>query len=173
MNSRRWLALGVCLFALGSSTVLLNARESAQKRFFHQLRRSRHLGSGALFFLCKLLGQRFKTGSEVFSSPSVSNGVVYFGSNDGFVYALDATNGDLLWRTNMGGAVLSSPAVLGELLYAGSSDGNLYALNLLGGEVVWTFSVGALVWTSPTVVDDVVYFGSHNDKIYAIERVNE
>ena len=33
------------------------------------------------------------TGGEVYSSPAVSNGVVYVGSDDGNVYALNATTG--------------------------------------------------------------------------------
>jgi outer membrane protein assembly factor BamB len=31
---------------------------------------------------------RFKTGGEMYSSPAVSNGVIYVGSNDRFLYAV-------------------------------------------------------------------------------------
>ena len=39
----------------------------------------------------------FTTGSSVLSSPAVANGVVYVGSNDNNVYALNATSGAKLW----------------------------------------------------------------------------
>jgi len=38
-----------------------------------------------------------KPESYVNSSPAVVNGIVYFGSNDGYFYALDAVTGHELW----------------------------------------------------------------------------
>ena len=46
-----------------------------------------------------------------FSSPTVLNGVVYFGSEDDSVYALNASTGALLWKFTTGNYVESSPAV--------------------------------------------------------------
>ena len=40
---------------------------------------------------------RYTTGDIVFSSPAVANGVVYVGSDDGNVYALNARTGKLVW----------------------------------------------------------------------------
>ena len=42
-------------------------------------------------------------------SPAVVNGVVYTGADDGNVYALNATNGVVLWNYTTGGVVRSSP----------------------------------------------------------------
>jgi glucose dehydrogenase len=39
----------------------------------------------------------YTTGGKVYSSPAVANGVVYVGSIDGNVYALNASTGALLW----------------------------------------------------------------------------
>jgi len=48
----------------------------------------------------------------VFSSPAVANGVVYVGSQDGNVYALNASTGARLWGFTTGGSVFfSSPGV--------------------------------------------------------------
>ena len=44
----------------------------------------------------------FTTGSAVFSSPAVVNGVVYVGSDDGNIYALNATTGSKLWSFTTG-----------------------------------------------------------------------
>jgi outer membrane protein assembly factor BamB len=41
---------------------------------------------------------QFTTGSKVDSPPSVEDGRVYFGSNDGWVYCVRATDGELIWR---------------------------------------------------------------------------
>jgi len=62
------------------------------------------------------------------SSPAVADGKVYFGLDNGYVYALDAFTGDLVWSYKTEGAVQSSPAISDGLLFVGSNDGNLYAI---------------------------------------------
>ena len=47
----------------------------------------------------------YTTGSEVYSSPAVANGVVYVGSDDNNVYALNASTGAKLWSYATGGSV--------------------------------------------------------------------
>ena len=71
---------------------------------------------------------RFKTGDNVLSSPAVSNGVVYVGSEDNNLYAIDAVTGKEKWRFETGSYVDSSPAVSNGVVYVGSADGNLYAI---------------------------------------------
>jgi eukaryotic-like serine/threonine-protein kinase len=53
------------------------------------------------------------------SSPSVSNGTVYFGSGDGNVYALDAKSGALKWKVQTGDVVHSSAAIADGTMYIG------------------------------------------------------
>ena len=50
---------------------------------------------------------KYTTGNMVESSPAVVDGVVYIGSGDGNVYALNATNGAKLWNYTTGGSGLS------------------------------------------------------------------
>jgi eukaryotic-like serine/threonine-protein kinase len=66
------------------------------------------------------------------SSPAVVNGVVYIGSWDGNVYALDARTGTKLWNYPTGNPILSSPAVVNGVVYIGSTDSNMYAFHLPG-----------------------------------------
>jgi outer membrane protein assembly factor BamB len=56
----------------------------------------------------------------------VANGVVYFGSGDDKLRAVDIYGG-LLWNSTTGGAVSSSPAVANGMVYVGSDDGSVYA----------------------------------------------
>ncbi|MBN2543876.1 PQQ-binding-like beta-propeller repeat protein [bacterium] len=81
----------------------------------------------------------FETGGAVLSSPSLAEGcIVFVGSNDSCLYALDAASGDMLWRYRTGGSIgYSSPALSPDtLVYIGAADGYIYAV---------TFS-GALSW---------------------------
>jgi len=59
-------------------------------------------------------------------SPIVTGSVVYFGATDGFLYALNAYTGQLIWKHNLGCPILSTPAVSGRRLYISTFDGNIY-----------------------------------------------
>jgi eukaryotic-like serine/threonine-protein kinase len=75
----------------------------------------------------------FTTGSHIFSSPTVANGLVYVGSHDGKLYAFDATcktSCRPLWSFTAGDWIESSPAVVNGVIYFGSRDHKLYALGL-------------------------------------------
>lgn len=69
------------------------------------------------------------------SSPALYGDVLYFGSSNGNLYALNATNGFELWNYPLtshmeydnGG--VGSPTVYAGVLYVGGSDG-VYALKV-------------------------------------------
>ncbi len=71
---------------------------------------------------------RFRTPGNVLSSGALSDGQVFFGCEEGHVFALDARSGAERWRFRTGGAVISSPAVAGGVVYFGSDDGRFYAV---------------------------------------------
>ena len=70
---------------------------------------------------------KFKT-EDVDSSPAIADGVVYFGSLDGNLYAVDIKTGQEKWKFKTKYWVLSSPAIADGVVYFGSFDGNLYAV---------------------------------------------
>jgi len=71
----------------------------------------------------------YPTSSQVWSSPAVADGLVYVGSADCSVYAVDADTGAKLWSYQTTAAVFSSPAVADGVVYVGSDDYNVYALD--------------------------------------------
>ena len=56
---------------------------------------------------------KFKTGHWVTSSPAVVDGVVYVGSNDGHLYAIECKSGREIWKFKTEHWVTSSPTVVG------------------------------------------------------------
>jgi len=111
------------------------------------------------------------TGGHVISSPAVVGGVVYMGSLDNNLYAVNAGTGTTLWNFTTGGQIYSSPAVADAVVYAGSLDNNLYAVNAVTGAKLWNFTTGGQIYSSPAVADGVVYVGSLDNNLYAINAV--
>jgi outer membrane protein assembly factor BamB len=69
-------------------------------------------------------------GSLVVSGPAVADGVIYVGTGNGTVYALDVATGHIRWHVPTGNNdIFSSPVVSGHIVYIGSEDGKLYAFN--------------------------------------------
>jgi outer membrane protein assembly factor BamB len=109
----------------------------------------------------------YKTGGAVGSSPAVVNGVVFVGSSDDNVYALNATTGAKVWNYTTGGSVASSLAVVNGVVYVGSADNRTYALNAATGALVWNYTTGGSV-NCLTVVNGVVYVSDNDYNVYAL-----
>src|SRR5439155_618718 len=82
---------------------------------------------------------KFKAGGSVRASPAIADGIVYFGSHDEHLYAVDMETGQERWRFKTVGWVESSPAVVDGAVYFGSQDGALHALDGRTGQEKWKF----------------------------------
>ena len=122
----------------------------------------------------------------VFSSPTLANGRLYFGSvfdvafaAKGFAYALDADTGKVVWRFDHDGKMVktfSSPAVADGRLFIGdgmhgNNDCHLYALDAVTGKELWAYFVASHVESSPTVEAGVVYVCGGDEGVLALDVV--
>jgi outer membrane protein assembly factor BamB len=112
-----------------------------------------------------LLWRFFTNPEDSFRSPAVSNGVVYVGTGEDGVYAVDATT--LLWDYVFGATVDSTPAIAHGVVYVGT-DINLLALNASTGAKLWSYNTGFFDAGSPAVANGVVYIGSADGNVYAL-----
>jgi len=112
----------------------------------------------------------------IHSSPALAGGRLYFGSDDGNLYAIDKLTGQLAWTFPTGGAILSSPAVAtsdaqAPIVVVGSDDGNVYFVRDDGTSATQLirFPIGAQVRSSPAIGSDgTVYIGAEDGRVYAI-----
>ncbi len=120
----------------------------------------------------------FKSGGAIWSTPAFADGRVYFGGDDGRIYALDAASGKPVWSVATGGAVLCPAALDGAYLYCLSDDGFLYKLARKDGKRVWRFDthggkvkrLGYDRLTSGAVIaDGLLYIGSADGSLYALD----
>jgi serine/threonine protein kinase len=111
----------------------------------------------------------YTTAGKISSSPVVAGGIVYIGSDDDRVYALDAATGVVRWTyTTAGNIFTSSPAVAGGTVYIGSQD-EVYALDAATGAVRWIYTAAGPVDSSPVLADGTVYIGSNDKEVYALD----
>ena len=114
----------------------------------------------------------------VFTAIAVQNGYVTFGSRDGSVYCLRATDGKRNWQTGLGAPVVSSPAVTPDTVYAATKNGYIYALSTDNGEVKWEFNTRTVtrnveLYSSPAVANGFLYIGSSDRYIFCLGGDNK
>lgn len=95
----------------------------------------------------------FYAGKDISATPAVANGVVYFPSWNGYLYAVNAFNGALIWEQNLSkltglsgtGIVVnvtvsrSTPTVAGDLLIVGIyGPAVVVAVSRSNGRLVWS-----------------------------------
>jgi eukaryotic-like serine/threonine-protein kinase len=134
----------------------------------------------------------FHTRGEMISSPAIANGVVYVGSNDGNLYAIDEKTGSKRWSFSTNARITSSPAVAKGLVYCSSYDGSFFAVDAVTGKLKWKFEIAGerrftakhlhgslpsgesmpdpfdVYLSSPAVWNGSVYFGSGDGFIYSL-----
>jgi len=74
--------------------------------------------------------------------------VVYFGSYDNYMYAVNIIDGQLKWRYRANALIKSSPIVTNGVAYFASYDQHMYAFDT-SGLLKWKFRVNAPVDMSP------------------------
>ena len=105
--------------------------------------------------------------------PTIVDGTVYFRPQNDAVYALNAQDGSLRWRSPLpGGNVSFPPAVANGLVYVGGSfDATLYALDSTDGSVRWKAPTPAGEPFIPAVADGLVYVSAltETSALYAFD----
>ncbi len=108
----------------------------------------------------------YETANAVKSTPVIADKKLYIGSNDYYLYCLNALTGERIWRTRTGGAIESSPLVLNDTIYVGSFDRKIYCINATDGKKIWSQETGNQIWGSPAYDDGFIYIGSIDGKMY-------
>jgi eukaryotic-like serine/threonine-protein kinase len=116
------------------------------------------------------------TNTRIWSSPAVSDKLVFVASQDHHVYAVDQATGNLAWKfppdsSIQVGTFAGSPAVYSDTVYVGSFDDNLYALDL-SGRLKWKFTAQGRLWDPPAEVDGTLYFGDLSGNVYTVDAAS-
>ncbi len=108
----------------------------------------------------------------VWATPLLVDKVLYFGSMDHFIYAVDAETGKLQWKTDLGGAIPGTPLYDHGNLYVGTFNNELLSIGIRDGKIANRFKTQGWVWATPIVKDGILYFGDLNGYLYAVDEAN-
>jgi outer membrane protein assembly factor BamB len=101
------------------------------------------------------------------------NGVVFIADTDGYVYALNSTNGVLIWRKRIGNVVdISSPTIADGKIFIATRDGSegaFFIMNETTGVILWKYTVGVSVTASPSIADGMMFCGTDGWNMYAFD----
>jgi polyvinyl alcohol dehydrogenase (cytochrome) len=130
----------------------------------------------------------FTTGGDVSARAAVVNNVAYFPDWAGNIFAVNTSNGSLLWSHQLsdygltaGTVSRTSPAVVNNIVYIGTQynanapsgqTGYMLAINATTGKLIWmvrpdTSNVFPVITSSPVVVNNMVIFGMTSNEEFA------
>lgn len=110
--------------------------------------------------------------SAIVGSPVLYKGVLFFGSSDGKVYALDATYGEKKWVYDTGGRIWTSPIIVDSTLYVSNYERRLFALSIHDGTLLWQKEFAASIASSPAVAKGRLFFGTFDHYFYALDAAS-
>lgn len=106
-------------------------------------------------------------------APALQAGdMVYVGTADDHMLALNRATGEELWDFEMGHAVWGQPTYDDGVLYVANMDWSVYALDADTGELLWEKALGGALPSKPIVDNNTVYVSSFDRSVYALNRAN-
>ena len=109
----------------------------------------------------------YKTYSPIQDSPTIVNGTVFFTSSDGYVRALNFSNGKFLWQFYTHERLKCSPAFYKSLVIV-NSPRHIFILNSCDGCLINIVSSPTAISTHLAIYRDIVVYGCWNGYIYAV-----
>ncbi|MES1927307.1 outer membrane protein assembly factor BamB [Salinisphaera sp. T31B1] len=101
--------------------------------------------------------------------PAVEGNRVYVANRDGYVVALNLSNGKRIWRSRTGDRLIAGPAVAGDKLLLGTRDGQIVALDVASGERAWTTELSSEVISAPASSADLAVARTLDGRLVALD----
>jgi outer membrane protein assembly factor BamB len=114
----------------------------------------------------------FEAVGNLRGSPIILDNVIYIGSEDKHVYALDKYSGDLVWSLKLDDVIAASPSVSGLILVVGTESGMVYGINRNQGTEDWRTDLGHGVTTAACIKGGVAMVGTDEGRLHALDMDN-
>ncbi len=109
--------------------------------------------------------------SLIIGAPAYAEGMVYFGSSDGILHAVDvqARRESTTFSFRSEEAIWASPLVREGRVYVAGMDHFVYCLDAQSGRVLWKTQVGGAMAARPLWHDGTLYVGAFDGQVYALD----
>ena len=114
----------------------------------------------------------YEAAGAITSTAAIAGGVVYVGSEEQTLYALDLAAGGLKWRYEATDAIESSPTVIDGIVVFGDDAGVLHACDAQTGAARWTFKTDGQIISSVNCCDGRLVFGSYDGRLYCLQAAD-
>jgi outer membrane protein assembly factor BamB len=109
-------------------------------------------------------------GGSLVGTPAVSpDGVLYVGTFNSEMRAIDAKTGKTTWKAATTGWVWGGPALKDQTLYFGDLSGTFYAMDRSNGKINWQQKLDGTITESPLLTDDTIYISTETGGLYALD----
>lgn len=105
-----------------------------------------------------------------FSTPVISEGILYVGVDASRFYAIDASREKKIWEFETEGPVQGKAAITDGTVYFGDSKTFIYALDAATGEEKWRSRLDNEILATPLVSGGRVYVADMTGRLYALDR---
>src|SRR5579875_185961 len=112
---------------------------------------------------------KYPTQDSIEGAPAIASGVVYVGSLDEHLYALDLVSGQEKWKYKAG-PLKASPAVRAGRVYIGNADGVFHCIDAAKGEKCWNYETDGEITSGANFAGDLILFGSHDETLYCLTK---
>jgi outer membrane protein assembly factor BamB len=120
----------------------------------------------------------FQAEGPIRGSAAIGGDSLYFGSADGFIYAVNKADGRLRWKFQTGGPIAGAPALAGNTVIVSGRAERVFALDAADGRPRWSFEMQPDLptptewnyFTAPPVVDGKqVLVASGDGRLYSLD----
>lgn len=117
------------------------------------------------------LAWSFETEDEIRGTPVFKDEVVYVGSYDHNLYALNANDGSFIWKYACDGGIVTRPVVYEGNVFFGSEDKRLHVISTRSGKINWSHFTDGPIRSSPIIAEGHVIFGCDDGSLYAVNTL--
>lgn len=114
----------------------------------------------------------FACEDEIRGTPTFHDGVLYIGSYDNNLYALNAATGEFLWKYPTEGGIVTRPIVFENNVFFGSEDKRLHVITARFGRLNWMYYTDGPVRSSPNIAEGHVIFGSDDGYLHVVNTIS-
>ncbi|MCM2129894.1 outer membrane protein assembly factor BamB [Larsenimonas rhizosphaerae] len=103
-------------------------------------------------------------------SPALGGGMIYAGSAEGHLEAIDTASGEVRWETDLDYHISSGLTLDSGRLYFGTRDGHILSVDATNGDIAWKSNVASEVLAPPQLNSGLVVTQGIDGTLTALDR---